>query len=281
MSKRKGGGKAGPSVTKAQRVAANLALASKEKKAKDAPTEGLHNDNSSHPASEMKISDPSSQKKDEYQALTSPKTSQNIRQKDATAQISSKTFGKMFSVFVTAMGLAAAVVTFWPRLTVSPSGLYDEQNPYSEIFTVLNTGFLPLYDVTIAIGFCSFETEKRNDLTFSNNNCDGGLPHIRLSTPWWETKQFLRDEPFSVTLTDALNVATDTYKSTHPNVIMGFKLLSRLKRADAIVIVAYRPMLYPWLVQSAFRFLAEEQPNGKLLWKSIPLSWQATNVIHD
>ena len=140
---------------------------------------------------------------------------------------------------------------------------------------------MPLYDVQIHIGFCSFETEKKYDLMFSENNCDDGFPAMRLSTPWWEAKQLLRDEPFSVTLTDALNVATDKYKSTHPNVITSFKLLSRLKRADAIVTVVYRPILYPWPVQSSFRFLAEEQPNGKLTWKSIPLSWQASNVIHD
>ena len=58
MSKRRSGGKAKTSVTKVQRVAANLTLARREEKAKDdAPSLQPRNDNDAHPESDKKISE--------------------------------------------------------------------------------------------------------------------------------------------------------------------------------------------------------------------------------
>jgi len=64
MSKRKSGGKARISATKAQRVAANLALANKEGKAKDAPSAQPSNDNDDHPEFDEKISESNCRKED-------------------------------------------------------------------------------------------------------------------------------------------------------------------------------------------------------------------------
>jgi hypothetical protein len=64
----------------------------------------------------------------------------------------------------TLIGAPAAVVAFWPRLTVTASGPFDESNAYSETFTVTNTGFLAFEDVNVGIGFCAIEMETRGSL---------------------------------------------------------------------------------------------------------------------
>jgi hypothetical protein len=67
MSKRRSSGKAKSSVTKTQRVAANLALANKEGKAKDAPSAQPRNDNDDHTESDEKISESNRPKEDVQQ----------------------------------------------------------------------------------------------------------------------------------------------------------------------------------------------------------------------
>ena len=69
MSKRRSGGKAKTSVTKAQRVAAKLTLARREGKAKDdAPSLQPRNDNDAHPESDKKISESTLPKEDTFKA---------------------------------------------------------------------------------------------------------------------------------------------------------------------------------------------------------------------
>src|SRR5271166_6664508 len=125
------------------------------------------------------------------------------------AKAKSTTIGRLIAIILgiaTLIGVPAAVVAFWPRMTATPSGLFDESNAYSETFTVANTGFLALEDVQIGIGICTIETEKR-DFTVSPNNCEGDFAHILIGAPSWETPELRRDEPFSIVLSDGLNVA--------------------------------------------------------------------------
>jgi hypothetical protein len=123
------------------------------------------------------------------------------------------------------VGLVAFVVGFWPRMTVTPSGLFDESNAYSETFTVANTGFLPFEDVQIGIGICTIETAK-HDFSVSPNNCEGDSPRFRIGGPPWWTPQLRRDETFSIVLSEGLNVATEKYRAAHPTVIGGFQMMS-------------------------------------------------------
>jgi hypothetical protein len=173
----------------------------------------------------------------------------------------------------TIVGVPAAVIAFWPRMTVVPSGLVEETNAYSQIFTVTNTGFLPFEDMHMGLGICSIETEK-HDFFISGDNCDAGGPRLLFTGSSWQTPELRRDEPFTVVLTDALNTPTDRFRSEHPNVVLGTQMMSRLKAMNALFAVSFKPWPWPWHIRFRYRFVASEQPNGKVIWRSVPLSWK-------
>jgi hypothetical protein len=206
------------------------------------------------------------------------------QRKSETRSLSPKTLTRARSTIVarltaiilgvaTLVGVPAAVIAFWPRVTVNPSGLFDDLNAYSVTFTTNNTGFLPFEDVRIGVGLCSIETAKR-DLQVTNN-CKGDTVNIRITDPSWWTPELKRDEPFSIVLSDKFNVATKKYRTANPNIAGSFQMLTELKAANVIIAVNFKPWPSPWEVERRFRFVAEEQPNEKMMWRAVPLSWQA------
>lgn len=170
----------------------------------------------------------------------------------------------------TLVGVPAAI---WPRMTVTASGLFDDSNAYSETFLLTNTGFQSLKDVQVGIGICSIETLK-HDFSVAPRNCEGDCPRLMVGGPPWFTRELKRDETFSIVLSDGLNVATDKYRAAHPNVVAGYKLLSELKGANIIVDVRFRHWLSLSTNINDYRFVVEEQPNGKVMWRAVPLSWR-------
>src|ERR1035438_6449925 len=52
----------------------------------------------------------------------------------------------------TLAGGLAAIMTFWPRPSVSAGDPVDPDNPWSSAFTVLNGNSIPLEDVAVGIG---------------------------------------------------------------------------------------------------------------------------------
>ena len=179
--------------------------------------------------------------------------------------------------FATVIGLLASVFALWPRMTVSTSGPFDESSSYSESFTLTNTSFIPLRNFDFRIGFCNMETAK-NDLAFIiNNNCNNAdhIPHVLVGDLNWHAPNLARDESFTITLADELTTPTDKYQTTRLHVIPGWKDIIELKRANAVVIATFQPWLIrcwswisEWVCERKFRFVAEEQPNGKVIWRS-------------
>jgi hypothetical protein len=172
----------------------------------------------------------------------------------------------------TLIGVIPVVIIFWPRMTVAPSGLFDDSNAYSETFTMTNTGFLPFENVRAGIGLCSIETEK-HDFGVTPNNCDETGPHLLLGLPKWETPELRRDESLPIVLTDVLNTATDEWRANHPNVISSLQMISGLSAANIIVSVVFQPWPFTKILRYKYRFVAEKQSNGKMMWRAVPLSW--------
>jgi hypothetical protein len=55
----------------------------------------------------------------------------------------------------------------------------------------------------------------------------------------------------------------------HPT--FSFRTLPKLEGADVVLIVSYRPWFLPWNVERPFRFIAEMQPNDKIMWRQRPM----------
>lgn len=195
------------------------------------------------------------------------------KSKKATQRLLRQTWAMLLAV-ATLISVPAAVFTFYPRMTVSPSGLFDDSNAYTETFTISNIGFLSFQNVSVGIGICSIKTVDGSFSVYPNG-CPNDTAHLLISGgPSWDTPEIRQDEPFSIVLSDALNIPTEKYSAEHPNVIGGFQMMSALKAANIIVVVHFEPWPFSWELQRNFRFVAEEQPNRKIMWRAVPLSWR-------
>jgi hypothetical protein len=179
-----------------------------------------------------------------------------------------------FAGLTAVVGLVTGAISFLPRMTVDASLPFDELNAYSTSFTVANTGFIPLRDVSLSIGLCDIKTAKR-DFGVSPGTCKPPrwIPPLLLGNPAWEIPELPKDNKFTLPLEEILNVDTPRYRAEHPRVIGSFRTLSRLESADLIVTVNYRPWFMPWHSMDGFRFVAERQSNEKIIWRAVPIDW--------
>jgi len=168
---------------------------------------------------------------------------------------------KVLAGIVTLIGIVSAIVPFLPRMTVVSSGVFDVENPYSESFTITNTGLIPLWHLTPGIKFCFIKTK---DQEFSaNSKCDD-LSGLLLLAHGWFDHTLQEDEPYQITLSDTIN-------SGIPNPIASLKTLSDLEGTDLIIVVNYQAWFIPMNRRMGFRFVAEKQYNNKIMWKPRPL----------
>lgn len=136
-----------------------------------------------------------------------------------------------------------------------------------------NTGILPLTDLGISVGICSIKTEKGDFFVVNSGESAErcGLPRIRIGDPRWNGHILRSDESYTITLTEQMNVRTPRYTQQNPNIIGSLKTLSRLVAADVVIVVKYHPFLVPFEMTKPFRFVAEMQPNDRVMWKPRPM----------
>src|ERR1700719_3632251 len=82
-------------------------------------------------------------------------------------------FRKFCAVGVAALGVAASIVAFWPRVSIDVQQPFDESNPLSSLVEVTN-GFPALEGVNLALGLCSLQLTEKFALRASNSECSGG-----------------------------------------------------------------------------------------------------------
>jgi hypothetical protein len=155
------------------------------------------------------------------------------------------------SFIVASIGLAAAVATFLPRITIEPVGQIDPASPYPISFTITNTGIIPLTNVQPGFGICEFfsgDPENRPD------RCDGPLTSV-LFMPQWLVKRLDMDEKHVIRFDDMFNI--------RPSAKFGF--------ANIAVTISYNPWILPWRRNPQFRFITRLERDGKLTWIPRPL----------
>jgi hypothetical protein len=150
----------------------------------------------------------------------------------------------------TLLGGFAALVTFLPRISVSPSDPVDPANPFSSSFTITNANIVPLREVTALLGIGQIATEPAQ-------NRPNFVPTFtsRLTMPNWKDHVLSMDEKFTITLADAFGLP--------PGV--------RLSGGDIAIVITYKPWFLPFRREKVFRFITHRQSNGILYWYSQPL----------
>ena len=103
--------------------------------------------------------------------------------------------------FNSLVGGFAAILTFLPRISISPSDPPDLQDIFSASFTITNTNFIPLRDVSasVAAGNILLGDSPPNVKTRSNEF------NLRLQIPDWTNHNLDIDEKFAITPQDVIN----------------------------------------------------------------------------
>jgi hypothetical protein len=162
---------------------------------------------------------------------------------------------QVIAVIVAAIGLASAVVTLLPRVTLEIGDPIDALDAWSAPVTVSNPNFITLDRVGLAIGLCSIRILPNVELRGAKAACDEGSA-TRLQPPRWRNTHHLgMDDKWRVLLQDAIN---------QPRGFSG---------ADITMVVTFVPWPFSWLHQDQifqrekeFRFNAVNQPDGKYRW---------------
>jgi hypothetical protein len=123
------------------------------------------------------------------------------------------------------VGVAIALVTSLPRISVSVSDPVDQSNPFSASFTIRNDSVIPLKDVRLFVGLGQIDP-------IGSSQIHHAIPTFesRFGIPQWQDSRSLGiDEQQTVTLDDL----------SKNNVVP-------IVFADIAVIVIYKPWFMPF-----------------------------------
>lgn len=148
------------------------------------------------------------------------------------------------------LGAIATVLALLPKVTIDSSVPVDPTNPFSASFTIINSGYIPLWstDVSIGIGQVVFEPAQVDPNLFPKFE-------NRFTPPEWLNHRLSSDERFTVTIGDIFQ--------------MGHGV--RLSGADIVISISYKPWILPFRSETVLRFITKKQSDGRLYWYSLPL----------
>lgn len=147
-------------------------------------------------------------------------------------------------------GFVVGLVAFLPRVTVSSPNTTDPDTYPPISFEIINSGYLPLNDVSPMLGICTIYAQPAK----SRGTCNGPLL-TRLAPSFWTQKSMMMDERATVRFDDVFN----------------FRPPSKFGGADISIIVRYMPWILPFTREKEFRFITRQEPDGKISWLSIPV----------
>jgi hypothetical protein len=161
-----------------------------------------------------------------------------------------KLLGNTWTVIVGAATLVG-LFAIWPRVSMTPADPADPQDPFSERFTITNSGIVRLYDVSVAICVGQIIAEPSPFVPAKTFR----LPCSTIQSEEWTHHTLRTDEPFTVS-TQGIFVAGPGAK---------------LSGADIAVRVTYQAFFLPFHQQAVFRFVTHRLSNGSVYWSSTPL----------
>jgi hypothetical protein len=156
-------------------------------------------------------------------------------------------------------GVAAALLTFLPRPSVSVGDPVDPENPFSSAFTVTNGNFVPLRDISVGLKLGNIKVGNVN--LASKSPLSNGRSGAIFETEGWEHRDLEMDERFTISPMEVMS------RIIPPG--MDFN------GGEIAIQVQYTPWLVPLKRSKSFGFRAVRQTNSKFYWYAIPLPPEA------
>ncbi|SEE79086.1 hypothetical protein SAMN05519104_7498 [Rhizobiales bacterium GAS188] len=164
--------------------------------------------------------------------------------------------GRSAGVAVAIIGTAAAIVTFWPRMTVELTGPSDNSNPLSVSFVIANTGYIPLENLNIGIGLCHLDFGKlilKSERIKDGAECRG-YNSSEFVKPTWKNHRLGMDEKMTIRVQDLFNDPARTFSG-----------------GDITITIKYQPWIIPIASERQVRFVAAKDAEGKFQWAAQPI----------
>ena len=140
------------------------------------------------------------------------------------------------------LGFLIALLTIFPRISVSNDAPLDADDAFATPFVVSNDGYLPLYSVLFLV--------STRDVRFTDGRAIIGTPDYksRWTAPDWELPSL--------------------YPTKRHDVYAGRVIVSHgtLQSADIGIIVQYRPAFWPFRREILCRFKTQQGYDGRLHW---------------
>ena len=169
--------------------------------------------------------------------------------------------------FVGLVGLASGTLSMLPRVAVTPpSQPIDHYHPLS-IFTVTNTGPIPLWDTEMFLGdsYISTMDEECSPQKRFDNDKELAAHKSSSFNRWatWEAKRLETEQTFQIRLEDLIKPYDSTVKFACANIA---------------IVVKYNPWFLPlrslgFSPQSEFRFKTRDEEDGKFTWIPVPIEY--------
>jgi hypothetical protein len=139
---------------------------------------------------------------------------------------------------------AGALFLLPPRITVELFA--DPADPYYVSFLIKNAWILPLRNVTPFMGLCRLQIS--NPPTVINGNCADPAA-VRLIPPKWKPRDLAVDESFAAPIENTFKI--DLYAFAGGDIVLG---------------ASYKPWIWPWAIERAFRFVSQKMQDGHYRW---------------
>jgi hypothetical protein len=185
---------------------------------------------------------------------SSPKRKPFLRPSGSHRAPTRKRVAVWVSGLATFIGTVTALLTFFPRPTVTSADPVDPNNPFSVSFTVANNGLVPLTHVDAVLAFKHISYAGVVFRGYEPGKADDQF--VRFSVDRWNDHFLAMDDRFTVS-------TAETFLDRAPPDGLG-----RLEDATIAIIVAYQAWPLPhWLRrEKEFRFRTFRQTNGQIYW---------------
>ena len=146
------------------------------------------------------------------------------------------------------------VAVLMPRPVVIQGDPVDPSNPFSASFTITNTNFIQLNNVTAYVVFREMANEPAVFKPIYHPHMGGPESETYLFRPEWKGHTLGMDERFTITPADLITCCGSSPSAG----------------AEFGVAVEYSTWIYPFTRRKIFAFATHKQSNGQLYWYSIP-----------
>jgi hypothetical protein len=158
------------------------------------------------------------------------------------------------------IGIIIALISFYPRISVTPSDIIDSSYPLSSSFTITNNNIVPIHNLNIKMGLAKIVYGHAKSQSYDEYNKEFDIPRnvgfgTTFTNPKWLNHRLSMDERLTISIEDQ------------------FKNIDKMPEIGAVIEIEvnFHPWFIPIKLEKFFRFATRKQPDDHIYWYSLPI----------